>query len=213
MDHLPIGDKLTGVRDRGAREGSSMDFPFVPKKLVAVSSGIIEGNQKQPGFPKLAKTLLHPETLVFVVKHNDLNNMMRGSVACLKISIACFVACAISFGLAVAISWWMIVPTLALFAAGCYFNAQSNKMQLTLGAILLTLEMMADNFAGLANLLPSECERAREAIEMYFPHSKTRLMDLYFPRRAEVGTQEFAALLQAHASHLFGAESQAALSA
>jgi hypothetical protein len=190
-----------------------MDLLFVPKKLVAVSDGIISKQQKQYAAPNVMKTLNHPETLVCIVQHNDLDGMMRGSVSCMKLSITSFVACAIFLGLAVSISWWMSVPTLALFVIGGYLYNQSSKMGLIVTAILLTLEMMADNFAGLAKLIPHECEQARDIVEQYFPNCKTRLMDVYFPRRNEVGTQEFEALLQAHAAHLFGRENQQAIPA
>jgi hypothetical protein len=72
---------------------------------------------------------------------------------------------------------------------------RADRFNVAIAAILLTLEMMADNFAGLSRHLPNECRDARDKLDRYLPNAKTRLMDLYFPRRDEVGTQEFEVLL------------------
>jgi hypothetical protein len=182
-----------------------MDFPFLPKRLVTGCNRIIEQQYKQGIQSNLMKTLTEKHTMVFILVHDDLRGMLGASVACWRFAILCFAACAVAFLLSLFISWWIALTIVPLLVGARYLLKKANGFNVTIAAVLLTLEMMASGFAGLSRHWPKECQDAREKIDKYFPIYKTRFMDLYFPRRDEVGTEEFAGRL----TQLFESEKEA----
>ena len=180
-----------------------MDFPFVPKRLVGVCIGIIEKSHKQGGWSSLLPTLLHKDTKAFIYAHKELHGFLQLAASNWLIHGLGYIGVMLSLIAAIYFTWWLAIGVVPAIFISRYFNRQTRRARVLIAAILLTLEMMANEFAGLGKHLPKECQKAREVIKKYLPFSQTRLTDIYFQRLAEEeGAQEFEALLTEHAAHV-----------
>jgi hypothetical protein len=60
---------------------------------------------------------------------------------------------------------------------------KDNHKRIRLLAIVMTFEVLGENFASWGERYPASAQRAKEVLNQYFSDSKTRLLDLYFANR------------------------------
>jgi hypothetical protein len=73
----------------------------------------------------------------------------------------------------------------AKVANGCY---------VLIASVTLSLEVLASDFAGWGTRFPRAKRRANDIVAEFFPTSRTRLLDLYFPALTQLAPDLFRAI-------------------
>jgi len=158
-----------------------MDFPYLPKKLVTVCSGIIKGRVTHPAYPSLMRTLSETDTLTFILVHDDLRSLLGGARAARRLGTMCYLGCAVLFVAGLLISLWITAGIPVVLAIGFFLRRKARQMDITLCAILMSLELVANDFGEASRYLPDAYNEARAKIEKYLPNHARRVLDLYMP--------------------------------
>jgi hypothetical protein len=94
-------------------------------------------------------------------------------------------------------SLYFLLSLLPAFALERFFARQMEAMYLLLASIILSLEMLATNFAGVGEMYPQARDEAVSAFSRFAYEAKTVLLDTYLPNRSETPPE----LLKAFALH------------
>ena len=70
----------------------------------------------------------------------------------------------------------------------------ANEYYALLAAVILALEMLANDFADLGSRFPDAKRQANKVFESWMPNSRTRLLDIYLPRREKIAPEILASL-------------------
>lgn len=157
-----------------------MDYPHLPTDLTSKCSALIE-RHLEIHKPKLAVKFSEKDTFSFVACHNDLREILLGAVACFKIrGIAWLVAVVASSSY---FSVYLLLGLAPVFLAERFFARREREMYICVESIILALEMLATNFAGLGERYPEARDEANSTFAPFPPHLRTRLLDTYLPNR------------------------------
>ena len=80
-------------------------------------------------------------------------------------------------------SWWFLLAFVVVLALERIMAAREKTMWMFLAAVHLSLEMLANDFAGWGMARRSDRQRA---LELLGGSPRTEWLDLYLPRRSEI---------------------------
>lgn len=72
------------------------------------------------------------------------------------------------------------------------------KYAIMIMAIMLSIEVLGNDFAGWGERFPEERQRAMDVLERYFSSNKTRLIDIYMPDWATMDQTELKRVFDPH---------------
>lgn len=169
-------------------------FPHLPKELTSKCHALIKQVLRKRR-ANLAADLWQREMVAFIATRSDLFEIWGLAVYWFKMRRLVWIA----FVLIAASGYFSLYCLLALlpaFVLERVFARQQKAMYLLLASIVLALEMLATNFAGLGDVYPEARKEANSAFIGFSPIIKTVLLDKYLPKRNEMSPE----LLKAFAS-------------
>jgi len=176
--------------------GAEIDLSFLPKELVSICIGVVHAHHERNGYRELMKDLSHKETLVCILVHRDLRELMGSIIACRRLSILCWALCGILLVTAIIWKWWVVIGIIPVLIVAYYLGRAYRSSGGLIAAQLLALEMANDDLVGLAKYLPSVWRTAHAKVEDYFPDKKTRFLDIYIPGRNELDQSELQRMIR-----------------
>jgi len=176
--------------------GEDIALSFLPKELIAFCYGVTKAYHERHGYKDLSQNLMEKNSFVCILMHKDLRELMGGILWCKKISIGCFVLCAVMILISFAWSGWIALGIIPCFGVAFVVGKRYQELRLMVVARLLALELVNDDFIGLSKYLPILWETAHRKIELCFPTNHTRFLDFYIPSRGELERSELQGLLK-----------------
>lgn len=176
--------------------GDEIDLSFLPKELVSICNGVVQAHHERNGYRDLMNDLTEKETIVCILVHRELRDLMGSIIASRKLSILCWIACGILLLIAAVWHVWVAVGIIPVMVCAYYVSKNYRGCGMLIAAFLLALEMVSEDFIGLAKYLPSVWKAAHEKVEKFFPNQKTRFMDIYIPGRNEMDQGEFQKMIR-----------------
>jgi len=170
-----------------------MEFEWLPKELINLCNSIILKHHKLHG-GSLPKILWHLDTLVFSVVHSDLRTLTLAASSAVKSMIAAGVVAVVAAVLGAVVNWWFAVAVIPAAMVIVYFKRRADEFSTLQGAIILAIEFLGDNVTGSAERYPAAALKAKSVLDKFLPDDRTRLLDIYLPRRAELPRDLLAAL-------------------
>jgi hypothetical protein len=86
----------------------------------------------------------------------------------------------------VLVNGWIALGVVPAIAAAIYFRRSERDFYITMIAIMLAMEFLANNVTRTAELHPDATRKALEMMAAFPPNDRTHLLDIYLPRRAEL---------------------------
>ncbi len=176
--------------------GTKIDLSFLPRELVSICNGVVRAHHMRNGYRDLMKDLTEKETMVCILVHKDLRDLMGAIEACSKLSVLCWTVCGILLVIAAIWHAWVALGIIPGLVVAYYLGKQYQKFGVLIAALLLTLEMVNDDFIELSKYLPSVWQTAHEKVERHFPDQKTRFLDIYIPGRNELDQAELQKMIK-----------------
>lgn len=149
---------------------------FPPKELLAKAFALINAVK----IPNLASLIATRDNMVTLGQMPDMIQIMGGGTAGFKLRMACWVGMLAAGACAWMFSWWILAAAFAAVAVERWLAAKEKKTWKFLAAVLLSLEVLANDFAGWGTALP---EARRKATNLMGEPRQTWL-DLILPGRA-----------------------------
>jgi hypothetical protein len=158
-----------------------MNFPHLPTELTSKCHALIELHLKEHG-SNLAADVGQRETMVFIGTHSDLFEILGSAVSCFKLQRVCWfvAACIIASSY---FSVYLLIGLVPIVLVERFFARRERAMYLLLASIVLALEMVATNFAGLGDRYPEARDEAMSAFSGLLPVVRTALLERYLPNR------------------------------
>jgi len=168
-------------------------FEWLPRGFMPVCATLITNHHRKWG-GSLPKILWHRETMVFVMMHEDLRILLLAATSARKMVVASGVTAVVAVIFGMWLRAWIAIITVPAVAALMYFRRSESKFYNLLLAIIFALEILAKDVAGCADLFPDAAQKARNILDEFLPNHRTRLLDIYLPRRNGMARGSFALL-------------------
>jgi hypothetical protein len=162
-----------------------MEFEWLPSDLTIKCNALVAAHRKRYG-GSLPKLLWQRDTMVFIAMHPDLLTLLGSATAVWKISLLLGAVATLALVVAAILAWWVALALIPACLAMAYLKRQETKFYTLIAAIILALEMLADDFAGWGTRFPVAMQRASQVVGDTLPNRRTRLLDVFLPQRANL---------------------------
>jgi hypothetical protein len=183
------------VRDRwdqAAAQARARESDIViPRTLLRNCARITSRTHKLAGFKALPAMVSQKDSMVALAFIPDARVMMRSIWAASKLRIAAWAAVIVSVGLTILVSRWCLAGTLVFFLIDRYLAQKDHEFWAMLAAMLLALDVLANNFASWGTAFPGLASAATTALGGSSPPSDFWL-NYYLPRRRSLTAEELA---------------------
>jgi hypothetical protein len=167
---------------------------FMPRELVAKCIFILHQFHKKAGYSSLAGLLLSDKkTMAIVTEHEDLLRIAEAAVTSrrvkhilwLTVLPLLFIVCWLIYPPGINSGLLVAAGSLLLIIVQRYFARRERECYIWIAAIMLAMEMLANNFADLATRFPSAAMSAELTLRLH-NRSPTLFLDAYMPKRDEL---------------------------
>jgi len=155
---------------------------FPPKELIAKCYAVINSSR----ITNLPEVIVTKDNMVTLGLLPDMVVIMGGATAAFKIRIMCWISAAIAVVCAWVFSWWILVVALVAIVIERKIAARSEETWKFLAAVLLSLEVLANDFAGWGTARPDAMRRAI----VVMGYKRQAWLDYILPRRNEINKEE-----------------------
>jgi hypothetical protein len=161
---------------------ANMKAGFLPDQLVTICSLLVMKTHSSQGFGDLARRLASKQNTTSLACIPDMLTIMRGIDGGFKLRIAFWL---LGLGLIIAawaFDWRIVLGLLVVIAADRHFSSSDRKSWMVLASVLLSLEVLANDFAGWGSAYPGERDTALGILG----GQRCEWLDYYLPRRASL---------------------------
>jgi hypothetical protein len=162
-----------------------VEFEWLPSDLTIKSNALVMAHRKAFG-GSLPKLLWQRDTMVFVGMHPDLLTLLGSATAAWKMSLVLGVVATLALVFAAIVTWWVALALIPACLAMAYFKRRETEFYTLIAAIILALEMLADDFAGWGTRFPVAMQQASQILGDNLRNHRTRLLDVCLPQRANI---------------------------
>ena len=159
--------------------------PFA-RELVSKCFVLVESTHKGIGFDRLPARICQKDNMVALAFVPGADNIMRGAHGGFVLRIYCWLAGLGVLIAAWALSWWVLLGLVGVFVVDRRLAASDRRAWMLLAAMLLSLEILAHDFAGWGTACPNERQEALSFLGQQSENLKTTWLDYYLPRRGEI---------------------------
>jgi hypothetical protein len=166
---------------------------FPPKELVHKCYALVEATR----IPNLPKLIVTRDNMVTLGLQPKMVEILGSASAAFKLRIACWVATAVALCCVLAISPWLLVAAFVAVAVERVLAHQEKKTYKFLAAVLLSLEVLADDFAGWGRANPHDRQKAIEVMG----DKRQVWLDCILPRRSNLTPEQIESFGPENRSH------------
>ena len=164
---------------------------IIPSQLKKNCYALVEASHKGHSYRTLLARVVTKESMVAIACVPKAFAIMKAQNVAWKIRVACWF---VYVALAVCgffYNRWILLALIPVFIADRWLASVERTSLMALGATLLVLEILADDFAGWGAAFPDERKRASDILGADFERSQPSWLDFYFPRRSELEPEFF----------------------
>jgi hypothetical protein len=185
---FPVADNLSHpVNYTSTAFSTSATEPrSFPKELVTKCYLLVEQTHRRFGFRQLPGMITTKKNMVILTLFEESRTITHSLSAAFKLRLTCWAACVTIAGIAWAYSWWILLVISVVVLLDRWLALSEKRYWMLQAAFLLSLEMLAANFAGWGSKYPREKATALEALECASTIPQTIWLDYYLPSRANI---------------------------
>lgn len=166
-----------------------MDNLNLPKELIAKCYQIAIGARRTRETSDIAKIITSNKFILVLSSINDGFTFLRFVNAIFKIRIIAWIIMALLVIATFILSKWMILGAIALFVGDRYIAKWEKDSWASLSALLLTAEMLINDFAGWGTAFPNEQKAVIKLYDDFSIIPRTLWLDYYLENRNEIGSE------------------------
>jgi len=186
----PPDDSVAAPKEKSTTE---LDW-LPPPQLTAICESVIKKHHKLFDGSPLKILTDHRDISIFIVMHHKLRLLLEAGYGTWKLILAAVGTMAVTILLGFVLNSWIFIVAILSLVAVVYLAPQVKKFETATAAVILSMELLADNVGGCAKVFPDAALKARSLLDENLPNDRTGLLDLYLPNRDEIPRDVFAAL-------------------
>ncbi len=160
-----------------------MKTDFIPPELFSSCLQTVEKFHQERGFDSLAARIETPQNLDILKSLPEAAALLSGTNRYFAIRKWCFFGSIGIVCLAFLIPWWSLSALVLIFLADKFLSGRERAGWRSLAAVLLSIEMLANDFSGFGTAYPKEKEEALRLLEANPEAPASGWLDYYVPGR------------------------------
>ena len=157
----------------------------IPPELLQKCKAVVEVSHQEHGFRGLPARLTSRDSMIVLALVPGMLQVMEGVSAGFKMRVGCWVVGLVLVALSWFTSWWMLLGLSVVVIIERRLARSERKSWQFLAAVLLSLEVLADDFAGWGRAFPGEQATAREILAGNSSPLRFQWLEFYLPRRTD----------------------------
>ncbi len=163
-----------------------MKIGFIPSELLCICKKIVDDYHRKNGFGNLAADIETDNNINTISRIPEAFAIYNSANNSFKIRKWCFLA-GIGVGcLSVVIPWWSLSIIVVIFLADRILVYREKAARRVLSAVLLSLEIFANDFLGWGTAYPGARNEALTVTQDDPESPKSYWLDYYLPRRDDL---------------------------
>jgi hypothetical protein len=123
--------------------------------------------------------------------------ILGAAVASFRIQRFLWIVGLVMVAAALLLTWWIALALVPVLLVERYFAKRRNKSYMLLSALMLSYEMIFDDFGGLAKRFPGVWKQvSMNFMAAYEPSHWSRFLDIYLPARDKADPASKARLVE-----------------
>ena len=165
----------------------------IPKDLISKCNQLITGIQKKRSLGEIPKLISTSEYMPIISSVPDGLIILKSINAIAKLFIVLWVCAILVIILSIFISKWFLLILIIFFIIGRFLFIQQQSHWLLESAILLSIEMLVNNFAGWGNKYSSESQKCDEMFDSLSVQNRNFWLDYILPDRDQIAPETIEA--------------------
>ena len=162
---------------------------FIPKELFQKCSLLVRSTHKDIGYGELPKMIASGKDIVAVTLIPDAFAVLKTTATLFKLRNLCWIIIIILLILSFLLSKWFLLGIIVVFLFERYLSNIDHKSYMFLSSVLLSLEMLVNDFAGWGSAFPKAQRKAMNVLDCDTSNLPTKWLDFYLSRRAELSAE------------------------
>jgi len=158
---------------------------FIPPELLSMCMPIVEQFHQKQGFSNLAAKIASDDNSAALTSIPEAAAILNDTHRFYNIRRWCFLASIGVVCLTFLLPWWSLFTLIVIFLADRFLAYREKHGWKFLSAVLLSFEMLTNDFAGWGKAYPEERAKALRVLQDNSESPKSTWLDYYFPERAE----------------------------
>lgn len=163
-----------------------MENLTLPKDLIIKCNQLVIGIQKERSLGSIPKLICTSEYMPIIAAVPDGNIILKYVNAIAKLYIALWICTVIVIILSIFIYKWLLLILIIFFIAGRFLFKQQKYNWLLQSAILLSVEMLVNDFAGWGSNYSAESQKCGELFNTLGIKNKSFWLDYILPNRDQI---------------------------
>jgi hypothetical protein len=155
----------------------------IPPELLQKCTGLVAVSHQEHGFRGLPARLTSRDSMIVLALVPGMLQVMQGVSAGFKMRVACWFVGLVLVALSWFTTWWALIGVLVTVIIERSLARSERKSWEFLAAVLLSLDVLVDDFAGWGTAFPNEQAAAREILVGRLSPLKLEWLEFYLPRR------------------------------
>ncbi len=159
---------------------------FIPPELLSICMPVVDQFHKKQGLSNLAANIAEDDNSAALTSIPEAFAVLNDTNRLYNIRKWCFLASIGIVCLSFLVPWWSLLTLGVIFLADRFLAYREKSGWKFLSAVLLSLEMLTNNFAGWGKAYPQARAEALGILKDNPEAPKSTWLDYYLPQRAEL---------------------------
>jgi len=160
---------------------------FIPPELLSICMPVVEQFHQKQGLSNLAAKISADDNSAALTSIPEASAVLNDTNRRYNIRKWCFLASIGIVCLSFLVPWWSLFTLVVIFLADRFLAYREKSGWKFLSAVLLSLEMLTNDFAGWGKAYPEARAEAVGVLKDNPGSPKSTWLDYYLPQRAEPG--------------------------
>lgn len=158
---------------------------FIPPELIGICMPVVEQFHQKQGLSNLAAKIATEDNRVALTSIPEASAVLNDTNRLYNIRKWCFLASIGIVCLSLLVPWWSLLTVIVIFLADRFLAYREKSGWKLLSGVLLSLEMLTNDFAGWGKAYPEARAEALRVLKDNPESPKSTWLDYYLPQRAE----------------------------
>ena len=163
-----------------------MNIGIIPPELLMICTPVVKQFHQKNGFSDLSTKITTGGSMDAITSIPETSAVLNANNQYYKIRKWCFLASIGIVCLSVFVPWWSFLALVMMFLADRFLAYRAKDGWKYLSSVLLSLEMLTNDFAGWGKAYPQERTEALGVLKDNPASPKSIWIDYYLPQRAEL---------------------------
>jgi hypothetical protein len=163
-----------------------MKIGFIPAELFSICTQTVTQSHQKKGFDNLATKIGTDDNMAALTMIPEANAASKVTNRYFTIRKWCFLGSIGVICFTFFIPWWSLFTVVVIFLADRVLASREKEGWKFLAAVLLSLEMLSNDFLGWGKAYPQERLEALRILKDNPESPKSAWLDYYLPQRADL---------------------------